>query len=475
LGRVAEHLTGLVAKMARCGCASSSCACLLEGGNGITITGNGNSGSPYVAEIDCDAVEACIGGGGGGEALLSPRYAQGAVVFTWDDGWDTHPSVADMHAARGQKATFYVTTNLLGTAQHMTAGAIAPMVAQGHEIGAHSADHLDMTTLTPVTRAPQWASQQTLEGIIGGGYQVRSYAYPFGTHNLATDQESYGRFDRIASVGLSQGFAGSSTSAGQWMYEPGKIENYRHGRFPWSQTTHAQFMRILKDYVLKRPVILTAYAHQIGNPDTPTLIQVTEAMDYCQANGIPCLTSAQAFPGPKVVNAGFENSIDGWVVITAGTGATGLTVDSFTDAPSAGLPGTKSLRVISPNTPTTNDTVEVMQTFPVDGDRPYTFSGRIRHDPTPVGVGAGVKLRINEMAADGTVISGRAVSGAASTTAWTQGTVTPAALNDGRTIAGRSHPEARYWEVGVRINNVTGTFYADHLYFGPTEAAGAIG
>lgn len=462
--------------MARCGCASSTCSCLLQGGTGIDITGNGNTGSPYVASINCPDIIACVGAlPGTGASPLSPRFSQGAVVFTWDDGWDTHPSVADMHAARGQKATFYLTTNLLGTAQHMSSGAIAPMVAQGHEIGAHNADHIDMTTLTPVTRAPQWAAQQTLEGIIGGGYQVRSYAYPFGTHNLATDQEAYGRFDRIASVGLSQGFAGSSTSAGQWLYEFNRIEYFRHGRFPWSQTTHAQFMQILRDYVLKRPVILTAYAHQIGNPDTPTLVQVTEAMDFCQANGIPCLTTAQAFPGPKVVNAGFESATDGWVVITAGAGATGLTVDSFTDTPSAGLAGTKSLRVISPSTATTSDTVEVVQTFPVEGDRPYTFSGRIRHDPTPVGTGAGIKLRMNEIAGDGTVISGRSVSGAASTAAWTQGTVTPTALNDGRTIAGRSHPEARYWEVGIRINNVTGTFYADHMYFGPTDAAGALG
>lgn len=461
--------------MARCGCASSTCSCLLQGGNGITITGNGQTGSPYVAAIDCDAVVACVGGGGGAGALTSPRLAQGAVVFTWDDGWDSHPNVADMHAARGQRATFYITTNLLGTAQHMAAAAMAPMVAQGHEIGCHSADHLDMTTLTAVTRAPQWASQQTLEGIIGGGYQVRSYAYPFGTHNLATDQEAYGRFDRIASVGLAQGFAGSSASAGQWMYEPNRIDLFRHGRFPWSQTTHAQFMRLLKDYVVKRPVVLTAYAHQIGNPDTPTMAQVQEAMDYCQAQGIPCLTTTQAFPAPKVINAGFENSTDGWVVITAGAGATGLVVASIADAPSAGLPGTNSLQIISPGTATTADTAEVMQTFPVEGDRPYTFSGRIRHDPTPVGVGAGLKLRINEMAGDGTVIASRAASSSASTTAWTQATVTPSALNDGRTIAGRSHPEARYWEVGVRLNNVTGTFYADHLYFGPTDAAGALG
>lgn len=405
--------------------------------------------------------------------LPSLQPARGAVVFTWDDGWDSHPLIAQMHAERGQRGTFYITTNLLNTAQHMTTAQLVALAAnKGHEIGCHSADHTDMTSLTPATRAAQWASQGTLEGIVGR--PVRSYAYPLGAHNLATDQEAYGRFDRIASVGLAQGFAGSSTNAGQWLYER-PTEPFRHGRFPWNQTTHPQFMQVLRDYVAKRGAILTAYAHQVGNPDTPTLVQITEAMDFCSANGIPCITSAEAFPGQKVVNPGFESGIDGWTVITAGTGATGLTVDSFTDAPSAGLPGTKSLRIIAPNTTTAADTVEVVQTIPVEGNRPYTFSGRIRHDAGVVGAGAGVKLRINEMYGDGSVIGGRAGNSAASTTAWTQATMTPTALNDGLTVAGRSHPEARYWELIVRVNNVTGTFYADHLHFGPTEFAAGAG
>lgn len=430
--------------------------------------------------ITLAAYNAAIAGADTAEAevrfqqAMASHPAIGRVAFTWDDGWDGHPAVAAMHAARGQKATFYITSNLLGTSQHMPASAMRPMIAQGHEIGCHSADHLDMTTLTPATRTAQWDSAATLEGIIGSGYKIKSYAYPFGTHNLTTDQEAYGRFDRIASVGLAQGFAGSSASAGQWLYEPARFENFRHGRFPWSQTTHAQFMQML-EVVRHRPVLLTAYAHQIGNPDTPTLAQVTEAMDFCVANGIPCLTSAEALPGPKIANPGFESGIDGWTVITAGTGATGLTVDTVTDPPATGLGGTKSLRIIAPNTTTTADTVEVVQTIPVEGSRLYTLSGRIRHDPGVVGAGAGVKVRINEFAADGTTIAGRSVNGAASTTAWTQGVVTPTALNDGLTVAGRSHPEARYWELILRVNNVTGTFYADHMHFGPTEAAGALG
>lgn len=457
--------------MARCGCTSATCSCQLAAGTNTTVTGDGSAATPYQVNVSCDAVQACVDAASVSAAPV--RFAQGAVVFSWDDGWDTHPSVAQMHADRGQRATFYLTSNLLNTSQHMVTADVAPLVAKGHEVGCHSADHTDMTTFTPATRAAQWAAQATLEGIIGGGYQVRSYAYPYGTHNLTTDQEGYGRFDRLACVGLSQGFvggagSGASGNALPWMYERLSYENFRHGRFPWSQTTHLQFMALLRDYVMKRPVILTAYAHQIGNSDTPTLTQVTEAMDFCAANGIPCITAREAFSGPKIVNSGFESGLDGWTVVTAGAAATGLTVDTLTDTPVAGLPGTKSLRIISPNTPTAGDSVHVFQTVPVEPNRLYSLSGRVRHDAGASGTGTGVKVRINEYAADGSVISGRSANGNASGLTWGQSSVTPTALNDGATVAGRSHPDARYWTVGLWVSTVTGTFYADHMYFGPT-------
>lgn len=36
----------------RCGCANDTCNCLVEAGDGITVTGNGQTGSPYVVSAD---------------------------------------------------------------------------------------------------------------------------------------------------------------------------------------------------------------------------------------------------------------------------------------------------------------------------------------------------------------------------------------------------------------------------------------
>lgn len=43
--------------MARCGCSSSECNCQVVAGDGVTVTGNGNAGTPYVVSADpADAV-----------------------------------------------------------------------------------------------------------------------------------------------------------------------------------------------------------------------------------------------------------------------------------------------------------------------------------------------------------------------------------------------------------------------------------
>lgn len=430
------------------------------------------------SKADQSAVNALDGRLDSLEAVPAPdlrvfaRPAAGAVVFTYDDGWDTHDEVAQMHADRDQKATFYITADLLGTSQHLPSSAVPAIAAMGHEIGCHSKTHTDMKTLNATTRAEQWASAATVEAAVGGGYKIRSYAYPLGNNDLTTNQEAYGRFDRVATIGLSQGYYTGASGYAPWLYER-DYEGFRHGRFPWSQTTHAQFMALLRDHVRRRPVILTAYAHQIGNPDTPTLAQVTEAMDYCAANGIPCLTSTEGLPGTKVVNPGFEDGLDGWTVINAGAAASGTTVDTVADAPAAGLPGTKSLRVISPNTTTSGDSVHIFQTIPAKPLMAYSLSARVRHDGTPAGAGK-FSVRLNEFNALGGSIASRNVRGTASTGAWAQSTAAPPADATAYIAAGRTHPDCAFVTVGLYLQELTGTFYADHVHFGPT-ADGLLG
>ncbi|MCA1841572.1 MAG: hypothetical protein LC792_00005, partial [Actinobacteria bacterium] len=285
-----------------------------------------------------------------------------------------------------------------------------------------------------------------------------------------TNSEAYGRFDRVAAIALSQGYYTGASGYGPYLYEPGYqgFEGFKHGRFPWSQQTHSQFMQLLKDYVAKRGGVLTSYAHQIGNSDTPTLAMVTEAMDFCAANGIPTITAAEAIPGPKIVNPGFENSITGWTVVTAGAATGSTTIDVIADPPVLGLPGANSLRIISPNTATPSDSVHVFQTIPVRPFTSYTLSGRVRYDAGVAGVGKW-SVRINEFNEAGNSVASRSVRGSAAGAVWTQSTAVPPVDAVWATASGRTHPDTRYMTVGFYLQELTGTFYADHLYFGPTE------
>lgn len=71
--------------MSRCGCSSSACACLLEAGDGIEITGTGSRTNPYV-------VTNLGGGGGGGGGFTDAEIAD----LVSDPGSETGGAVLDV-------------------------------------------------------------------------------------------------------------------------------------------------------------------------------------------------------------------------------------------------------------------------------------------------------------------------------------------------------------------------------------------
>ncbi len=102
------------------------------------------------------------------------------VAITIDDGYDdavTHafPILQEF----GDTATFYVTSGFLGTPGHMSGAQVKRLAQAGMEIGAHTIDHLDLTTLPRAEAAHQIsASAQALGALIGA--PIRTFAYPSG-------------------------------------------------------------------------------------------------------------------------------------------------------------------------------------------------------------------------------------------------------------------------------------------------------
>ena len=120
-------------------------------------------------------------------ALAVPGSAHAAstiVSLTFDDGWDTQQVAATDLAARGMIGTFYVNSGTIEQTGHLTWSQLDTFNAAGNEIGGHTVDHPDLTTLDP-TQAQSEICQDRVN-IMVHGFVVNSFAYPFGAYDANT-------------------------------------------------------------------------------------------------------------------------------------------------------------------------------------------------------------------------------------------------------------------------------------------------
>ncbi|MEU6749085.1 polysaccharide deacetylase family protein [Spirillospora sp. NPDC046719] len=101
------------------------------------------------------------------------------VSLTFDDGLqDQYDNVRTLLDRHGMKATFFVSTGLLGRPGRMTRSEVMDLAASGHEIGGHTLDHLDLTDLPGGERHRQVCDDRT--ALRRMGLPARAFAYPFG-------------------------------------------------------------------------------------------------------------------------------------------------------------------------------------------------------------------------------------------------------------------------------------------------------
>ena len=293
------------------------------------------------------------------------KKGRAAICFTWDDGSVDHfNTVFPAHEARGQSATFFITSGWVNTNGFVTSENVQQIHAAGHEIGAHSISHVAMTStsMTDVaTRVSNYDTPKTfLENIVGVG-EVTSLAWPFGGQTPTNQQEAYGRYDLTAGV----------ISSGEDLIYPMEGTRARAvSRLQWHSTDHARLMARIRGWA-EQPVIIVLFSHRVGID--LTVAEMNEMLDLVEELGIETLTMNQAFGGDDIFNGGFETGdLSGWFLTRTDASQTAEVV---TDTPHAGLPGSKSLHLA-----TTADAnfVQVAQRYPVIPGRTYTVSGRAR-------------------------------------------------------------------------------------------------
>lgn len=125
------------------------------------------------------------------DASLTPytpaALDQGMVSVTFDDGWLTHYTEAmPLLDQNGMKGTFYVLTGAFDFDGYMNTTQLKALFDGGHEIGAHTIDHLSLPTLTQDEALRQLTeSKTTLQGLLGPTAAI-NFASPYGEYNDLT-------------------------------------------------------------------------------------------------------------------------------------------------------------------------------------------------------------------------------------------------------------------------------------------------
>lgn len=335
--------------------------------------------------------------------------ASGAVVFTWDDGYDEHNTIREMATAAGQRHTFCVHTAGIATSGRLTAAQILAAYEEGHEIASHGVSHANLTGLTTAQRIAEYDDSKTaLEAIIGAG-NVKTFAYPYGStsagRNSTTDAELYLRYERLLDT-----IGGAAKATHHKDAEPFLISRGSYN--PSSADAHALVLENIRKAAVS-PVIVCLYSHDV--PDATSLMRVQEAMDLCTELNVPCVTAAEAFPGKPslLIDPGFEQFPVGTNAPWYPSGGSPIIV---TDAPADGMPGTKSLYLAS----ATTSPCWVGQSIPVEPGSTIAAAWKYRVNAAVAGAGglkAYIALRYGKLNTAGTT----EYSAALTSTTWATG------------------------------------------------------
>lgn len=108
------------------------------------------------------------------------------VSITFDDGLDNQMAGAAVLQQYGLKGTFYINSGLVDSPGHMSLSDLQDLDAAGHEIAGHTTSHVPLTSTPPAEAVRQICLDRAT--LVGWGFQVRSFAYPFGLFDAAAAQ-----------------------------------------------------------------------------------------------------------------------------------------------------------------------------------------------------------------------------------------------------------------------------------------------
>ena len=115
--------------------------------------------------------------------IMQGNTSEKVIALTFDDGSDgtNFSKILTILSNHQVKATFFLTGS--GTRSHPA--IVKTAVQNGHDIGNHSFNHADFTTLTPSQMANQLAQTETIVKNTTGKTTKPLFRAPYGATNLS--------------------------------------------------------------------------------------------------------------------------------------------------------------------------------------------------------------------------------------------------------------------------------------------------
>jgi hypothetical protein len=130
---------------------------------------------------------------------LVPGPKRAGLAFAFDDDYvDTWMGVRDLLQAHHARITFFITRYAM--MDPATKAAVDQLAADGHDIEAHTVNHLHANVYVAQHGLDGYMTDEVLPSIQllrDHGYPVTSFAYPFGEHSGAIDVEILKYVDRV--------------------------------------------------------------------------------------------------------------------------------------------------------------------------------------------------------------------------------------------------------------------------------------
>jgi peptidoglycan/xylan/chitin deacetylase (PgdA/CDA1 family) len=215
------------------------------------------------------------------------RFSRGLVSIHFDDGTRSSYDIAlPILDAAGMKSTHFITTDYLKPTfpGYIKPNEVRDIRARGHEIGAHSRSHPDLTALSvEEARSEIAGSRQDLLALSIS--PISFFAYPFGAYNAQVKQ-----------LVLEAGHIGARSSDGG--YNLRTTDKLAIKRQPMTNTTTFAHVKGYIDTALAEKTWVVLLFHEVNTSGrqysvTPALFE--QIVDYLEQKGVTPVTMSEAW------------------------------------------------------------------------------------------------------------------------------------------------------------------------------------